>query len=91
MRLMIEKSRADPSIQFYVHKYRINSNSISRNERLSMRKNSLSSSGTSLLPWCGYADDLVLFLQSKIGLQNATVLLDEVFKKFGLTINSQKT
>uniref|UniRef100_A0A7M5UNA8 Reverse transcriptase domain-containing protein n=1 Tax=Clytia hemisphaerica TaxID=252671 RepID=A0A7M5UNA8_9CNID len=91
MRLMIEKSRNDPLIQFFVHKYCINSHSISRNERVIMREKGLSSSGTSLLPWCGYADDLVLFLQSKTGLQSATVLLNEVFTKFGLSINSQKT
>ena len=91
MRLMIERSRDVPTLEFFVHKYRINSNSISRDERLSMRKNNLRASGISTLPWCGYADDLVLFLQNELSLQIATNLLNEIFTKFGLTINSQKT
>ena len=56
-----------------------------------MRKDNISQSGTSSLPWCGYADDLVLFLQNQSSLQNATILLDDIFKKFGLSINVQKT
>ena len=69
----------------------MNSNSFTRSDRISMRENRQSLSGSSLLPWCGYADDLVLFLQSKTSLQNATILLDCIFTKYGLTINVQKT
>ena len=91
MRLMLEKSHSNQTIDFFTHKYRINGNSISREERLSMRKDNISQSGTSSLPWCGYADDLVLFLQNQPSLQNATIILNDIFKKFGLSINVQKT
>ena len=47
--------------------------------------------GSCILPWCGYADDLILFLLDLIGLQKATCLLDSVFKSFGLKINVNKT
>ena len=48
-------------------------------------------SGTSILPWCGYADDLILFMIDQASLQKATALLDDVFNKFGLSINGSKT
>ena len=44
-----------------------------------------------VLPWCGYADDLILFLLDQVGLQKATCALDEVFQRFGLKINATKT
>ena len=44
-----------------------------------------------MLEWCGYADDLVLFINSQPGLQNATEILDTLFSKFGLSINTTKT
>ena len=91
MRLFMEKAQSDRNIDFFNHKYRMNSNSFTRSDRISMRENRQSLSGSSLLPWCGYADDLVLFLQSKTSLQNATILLDCIFTKYGLTINVQKT
>jgi len=56
-----------------------------------MHSNNLRLWGSSTLPWSGYADDLVLFLQSQTGLQKASELLDDVFTSFGLSINSTKT
>ena len=91
MRLVIEKCGNNSNFEFFAHRYRINSSSISREERISFRKRNQSLSGTSILSWCGYADDLVLFLQTKSSLQNATVILDNIFKKFGLSVNVQKT
>ena len=40
---------------------------------------------------CGYADDLILFIQSQTDLQNTTNLLDRIFEHFGLKINELKT
>ena len=56
-----------------------------------MRNQNKRSFGTAIAPWSGYADDLVLFLRSQNGLQNATLLLDHTFKDFGLAINETKT
>jgi len=78
MRLVIEKCHCNVDVKFFVHSYRINSSSVSRGERVSMREKNQSLSGTSTLPWCGYADDLVLFLQDKSSLQSATIILDSV-------------
>ena len=47
--------------------------------------------GKSFLEWCGYADDLVLFVNSQEGLQKAVETLDNLFLKFGLAINVSKT
>ena len=91
MRLVIEKCGQSSNVEFFAHRYRINSFAVSRAERISIRKRNQSLSSTSILSWCGYADDLVLFLQSKSSLQNATVILDNVFTKFGLSVNVQKT
>ena len=91
MRVFSEKCRNDNAIEFFTHKYRINPNSISRSDRLKMRVDNLNLWGSSLLRWCGYADDLVLFLLSVLGLQNASNLLDAVFSRFGLSINLNKT
>ena len=78
-------------IRFFEHKYRINSRSITREERLQLRHRNMRLSGTSTLDWCGYADDLILFTLDKTGLRDATVLLDEVFTNFGLAVNVTKT
>ena len=63
--------------------------SITRAERLRMRNSNEKLSGESSLPWCGYADDLILFLIDR--LQQASTLLDQVFTDFGLQINETKT
>ena len=74
MRAFIEKCPAD--IKFYEHKYRIHCRSISHEERAKMRTTT-NLSGTTPLTWCGYADDLVLFLESRDCLSKATELLDQ--------------
>ena len=56
-----------------------------------MRNSNEKLSGESSLPWCGYADDLVLFLIDRSSLQQASTLLDQVFTDFGLQINETKT
>ena len=91
MRVFVEKCQKDESITFFTHKYRLNMNSITREERMKMRENNSNTWGSSLLRWSGYADDLVLFLLSIIGLQNASNLLNAIFSKFGLSINVNKT
>ena len=75
------------NIDFYLHRYRINSHSINRKERLLMCSSNLKHGGNTSLPWCGYADDLILFIQSQADLQNASNLLDRLFERFGLKIN----
>ena len=91
MRVIIEKSKSDKNIWFFHHKYRVNSKAFTREERAFMRENNIKPWGSSTLPWCGYADDLVLFLVSALSLQKAVELLDQVFSRFGLTINVSKT
>ena len=91
MRVFMYKSQNDETIDYFIHKYRVNVNSVSRAQRAVMRENDVKLWGSSLLSWCGYADDLALFLMSKIGLQNSSTLLNVVFTKFGLSINVKKT
>ena len=90
MRIFVSKCK-DENIQFYEHSYRINPRSISRDERLEMRRKNIASYGTKVIPWNGYADDLILFLLTTTDLQKSTDLLDEIFTAFGLKINVQKT
>ena len=56
------KSSYIGDIKFFQNKFRINCRAFTREQRLYMRNNDLRSWGTSILPWSGYADDLVLFL-----------------------------
>ncbi|XP_066919328.1 uncharacterized protein [Clytia hemisphaerica] len=56
-----------------------------------MRANGIRTWGETTLSWCGYADDIVLFLLSLEGISAATELLDLTFTAFGLTINVSKT
>ena len=91
MRVFTEKCAKDENISFFEHKYSMNSRTISREQRLNMRHQKLKRNGISILPWCGYADDLILFMLDHESLQRATVLLDTIFNKFGLSINSLKT
>ncbi|XP_066917213.1 uncharacterized protein [Clytia hemisphaerica] len=90
MRIFINNA-THANIKFYEHRYRINLRSVSREERLSMRSKNRNHEGNVNLPWCGYADDLILFIQSQSELQKATEILDNVFERFGLKINEQKT
>ena len=91
MRVFINKCNQDDTITFYQHKYRINSRSITRQQRLQMRNDNQKLTGSSSVPWCGYADDLILFLLDLTSLQQASSLLDSVFTEFGLQINETKT
>ena len=56
-----------------------------------MRNENIKSWGRSSFPWCGYADDLILFMLDVHSLQKATTTLDEVFRSYGLCINETKT
>ena len=47
--------------------------------------------GSSMVPWCGYTDDLILFMQGIHLMQRATTIFDEVFTNYGLCINVSKT
>ena len=91
MRVFIEKCTQEGTIHFFEHKYRFNARSISREQRLTMRQNNDKLWGSSTFPWCGYADDLILFMIDPNSLQKATNLLDKIFTKFGLKINESKT
>ena len=90
MRVFLDQSQKE-NIKFYEHCFRIHPRSISREERLRVRSSGVRNIGAVILSWCGYVDDLVLFLLSKLSLQNASVLLNDVFTKFGLSTNVQKT
>ena len=46
---------------------------------------------SSMVPWCGYTDDLILFMQDIHLMQRATTIFDEVFTNYGLCINVSKT
>ena len=91
MRVFLERCMKDKDIQFFNFKYRFNSRTVTRQERFKSRECNQKTEGSCNLPWCGYADDLILFLLDQVGLQKATCMLDEVFRSFGLTINASKT
>ena len=90
MRVFINESQTE-NIRFFEHCFRLNPRSISREERLKIRQENLKSFGIPTLPWCGYADDLILFLLELTDLQKATDLLESIFTRFGLNINATKT
>ena len=89
-RLFIEKGK-QLNIDFFDHSFRINSKSFTRDERSQLKQENKKLFGKSLLEWCGYADDLVLFVNSQSGLQSASESLDSLFSKFSLSINTTKT
>ena len=92
MRVFMEKCNKDKEIRFFTFQYRLNCRAVTREERLASRNNNnQKTEGECVLPWCGYADDLILFLLDQVGLQKATCALDEVFQRFGLKINASKT
>ncbi|XP_066935519.1 uncharacterized protein [Clytia hemisphaerica] len=91
MRVFIEKCKDDNRIKYFKHKYRVNPQAHSRAERFEMRASGIRTWGEATLSWCGYADDIVLFLLSLEGISAATELLDLTFTAFGLTINVSKT
>ena len=91
MRVYKEECKKESDIKFFEHKYRFNARTASREERLKFRNQSQMLHGSDTLSWSGYADDLILFLLDQLGLQKATILLDEVFANYGLSINNSKT
>ena len=91
MRVFLERCEKDTEIKFFNFKYRFNSRTVTRQERLQNRESNRNSEGGCFLPWCGYADDLILFLLDQVSLQKASCILDEVFRSFGLAINVSKT
>ena len=64
---------------------------MSREHRLRMRNENIKFWGSSTVPWCGYADNLILFMIDINSLQRATTILDEVLTNYGLCINVSKT
>ena len=52
---------------------------------------SLGEYGKNVLNWIGYADDLVLAFESIENLNKGLNILNDVFKRFGLTMNVGKT
>ena len=52
-----------------------------------MPKEKVKSLGSSTVPWCGYADNLVLFMLDINSLERATTIFDEVFTNCGLCLN----
>ena len=81
----------DDSIRFFKHQCRINARSISREQWLRMLNENVKLRGSSMVPWCGYTDDLILFMQDIHLMQRATTIFDEVFTNYGLCINVSKT
>ena len=81
MRIFMQEASKDPEIRFFTHK----SHSDFPNSSKYVKK------CKSTLPWSGYADDLILYLIEKFGLQRATNLLNKIFLRFGLKINLAKT
>ena len=91
MRVFMDKCSKDKEIRFFNFQYRFNCRTMTREEWLTSRNNNQKTEGECVLPWCGYADDLILFLLDQVGLQKATCTLDDVFCSFGLKINATKT
>ena len=81
----------DDSIRFFKHQYRFYARSISREQRWRMLNKNFKLWGSSILPWCGYTNDLILFMQDIHIQQRATTIFDEVFTNYGLSINVSKT
>ena len=82
MRVFMEKCNKDKEIRFFTFQYRLNCRAVTREERLASRNNNnQKTEGECVLPWCGYADDLILFLLDQVGLQKATCALQCVSKK----------
>ena len=91
MQVFMNNYMNDDSIRFFKHQYRINARSISREQWLRMLNENVKLWGSSMVPWCGYTDDLILFMQDIHLMQRATTIFDEVFTNYGLCINVSKT
>ena len=91
MRVFMDNCNERWLYSFFEHQYRINARSISREQRLRMRNKNVKLWGSSTVPWCGYADDLIFFMLDIHSLQRATTILNDVFTNYGLCINVSKT
>ena len=91
MRVFMNDYTKDNSIRFFKHQYRINARSISREWRLRMCNENVKLWGSSTVPWCSYADDLILFMLHVYSLQRATTILNKVFTNYILCVNVSKT
>ena len=92
----MNNSTKDDSIRFFKHQYRTNARSISRKQQLRMHNENIKLWGSSTVPWCGYADDLILcdshsFIAEWTTTIRATTILDKVFTNYGFCINVSKT
>ena len=81
MRLYIESCKTR-NVKFLKLNYRIPSFATTKNR---------TNSGSFDLDWLGYADDLELAFDDISNLQRGLEALDEIFKRFNLTINVSKT
>ena len=90
MRVFMNNCTKDDSIRFFKHQYQITARSISREQQLRMRNKNVKLWGSSSAPWCGYADDLIIFMLDIHSLQRATTILDEVYTNYDLCINVLK-
>ena len=80
MRIFLEKCKEE-GIKFLKLKY----------HRKEASQNNVMSIGTVTMDWLGYADDLVLILETREDLQKALTLLDITLKRFKMEINVSKT
>ena len=76
---------ADQGWDFFKFKYRIPTT----REECSTKRGP--TTGTAQLDWSGYADDIVLYILSLASLQTSLPLIDSIFKRFKLAVNSKKT
>ena len=83
-----EAALPENNIKFFDYSYRINSQAIPRKDR---DPRNVPKASHVPLAWCGYADDLVVNVQSKVHLENSIELLDRIFKRFSLAISVGKT
>ena len=81
MRIYVEKCRHQ-GIRFLQLKYKIP-------ETVSSTKKT--AAGDMTIDWSGYADDLMLFFDDEKSLGDGLRILDEVFSKYRLKINTSKT
>ena len=91
MRVFMNNCKKDDSIRFFNHQYGINARSTPTEQRLRMRNENVKLWGSSTVPWCGYANDLILFMLEIHSLQRATAILDEVFTNHSHCVNVSKT
>ena len=78
------KHAMEEGLEFFKYKYRIPS---TRAERAELRN---AASSQAQLDWTGYADDTILYLMTLASLQNSLPLIDQIFKRYKLSVNTKK-